>query len=95
MTNLDRPTRLKIADLPRDEKRVLGGLRTALIHSFNFSRRYPLKLAVLEETLRYVHGRVRLQQEADGVLAEAKALAAEKAKAPEKAPAEVSDAPVA
>tara|TARA_R110002020_G_scaffold147465_1_gene322825 strand:+ start:1080 stop:1382 length:303 start_codon:yes stop_codon:yes gene_type:complete len=76
MTEQTRPTRLDIRDLPRDEKRVLGGLRAALVKSFNYVRRYPAKLAVLEETLRFVHGRVREEQTAYENAAKAAAKAA-------------------
>lgn len=73
--NTNRPTRLDIRDLPRDESRVLGGLRAALVKTFNYVRRYPAKLALLEQTLRAVHERVREEQKK----AEARAAEAEKA----------------
>ena len=81
MSKTPRPTRLDIRDLPRDEKRVLGGLRSALVKSFNYVRRYPAKLAVLEETLRFVHGRVRDEQKALEAKDKADAKAAREAAA--------------
>lgn len=46
-----RPSRLDLVDLPRDKGQVLGGLRKALCASYNYCRRYPLKLQVLKETI--------------------------------------------
>lgn len=48
---LQRPTRLDLAVLPRDPQRVLGSLRQNMCASFNYCRQYPAKLAVLNETL--------------------------------------------
>ena len=53
-----RPSRLDLTDMPRDKARVLGGLRGALCASFNYCRKYPAKMTVLKETLKYVHGRI-------------------------------------
>lgn len=89
MTESTRPTRLDIRDLPRDEKRVLSTLRAVLVKTFNYVRRYPLKLAVLEETLRFVHGRVREEQN------KANARIEEAAKVAEIEAAEADDAKLA
>ena len=53
-----RPARLDIGDLPRDQERVLGGLRSALVASFNYCRSYPKKMPVLKATLKYVYNRI-------------------------------------
>lgn len=53
-----RPARLDIVDMPRDKARVLGGLRQALCASFNYCRKYPLKMKVLQEVLVYVVARI-------------------------------------
>ncbi len=53
-----RPARLDIVDMPRDKARVLGGLRQALCASFNYCRKYPSKMQVLQEVLVYVVARI-------------------------------------
>ena len=53
-----RPARLDIVDMPRDKTRALGGLRQALCASFNYCRKYPAKMAVLKEVLKYTYNRI-------------------------------------
>jgi hypothetical protein len=50
---------MTVTDLPRDKQGALGGLRRALVASFNYCRKYPTKMVVLKSTLEYVHGRIR------------------------------------
>lgn len=52
------PQRLDIKDMPRDQTRALGGLRQALAASFNYCRKYPAKMAVLKEVLKYTYNRI-------------------------------------
>lgn len=54
-----QPARLDIIDLPRDEQRCLGGLRSALCATFNYTKQYPAKLAVFVEVLEYVLARAK------------------------------------
>lgn len=56
--NVKRPARLDIVDMPRDTTRALGGLRQALCASFNYCRKYPAKMAVLKEVLKYTYNRI-------------------------------------
>ena len=58
MTTVKRPARLDIVDMPRDKTRSLGGLRQALCASFNYCRKYPAKMGVLKEVLKYSYGRI-------------------------------------
>ena len=58
MSEIKRPARLDITDMPKDKQRSLGGVRQALAASFNYCRRYPEKMAVLKEVLKYVHNRI-------------------------------------
>ena len=58
MTNVKFPQRLDIKDMPRDETRALGNLRQTLCASFNYCRKYPLKMAVLKTVLKYVYNRI-------------------------------------
>lgn len=53
-----RPARLDITDMPRDEKRALGGLRKALCASFNYCRKYPTKMKTLKSVIRYTYERI-------------------------------------
>ena len=78
-----RPARLDIVDMPRDTTRSLGGLRQALCASFNYCRKYPLKMRVLKAVLKYTYNRI-VQWEKDNLaeiegnaknVLEAKALA--------------------
>lgn len=46
-----------ISELPQDFG-ALGGLRHALKSSFNYCRKYPVKMALLKKTLVYVHNRI-------------------------------------
>ena len=59
-----RPNRLDITDMPRDSKQALGGLRRSLCASFNYCKKYPAKLAVLKEVLKYTYNRI-VQYEKD------------------------------
>lgn len=52
------PQRLDIKDMPRDQTRALGGLRQALAASFNYCRKYPAKMAVLKEVIKYTYNRI-------------------------------------
>jgi hypothetical protein len=52
------PQRLDIKDMPRDKTRALGGLRQTLASSFNYCRKYPAKMAVLKEVLKYTYNRI-------------------------------------
>lgn len=59
MTNqVKRPARLDIVDMPRDTTRALGGLRQAICASFNYCRKYPAKMAILKEVLKYTYNRI-------------------------------------
>lgn len=59
MSNETRfPQRLDIKDMPRDSTRALGGLRQALAASFNYCRKYPAKMAVLKEVIKYTYNRI-------------------------------------
>lgn len=58
MTQVKRPARLDIVDMPRDTTRALGGLRQALCASFNYCRKYPLKMEVLKQVLKYTYSRI-------------------------------------
>lgn len=64
---LQRPTRLDLAVLPRDPQRVLGSLRQNVCASFNYCRQYPAKLAVLNETLtaalKHIRAEMKYQEE--------------------------------
>jgi hypothetical protein len=56
---MNRPNHLMvITDLPRDTGGALGGLRRALVGSFNYCRKYPSKMVILKETLQYVVARI-------------------------------------
>lgn len=60
------PQRLDIKDMPRDRTRSLGGLRQAICASFNYCRKYPAKMAVLKEVLKYSYNRiVQFEKELD------------------------------
>ena len=48
--------RLNITDMPRDPQRCLGPVRKVLCNSFNYCRRYPAKMAVLKEVLKFTYG---------------------------------------
>lgn len=61
MTKLERPSRLDLAALPRDPQRCLGSLRQQLTATFNYTRQYPTKLEVLNETLTAVLKQVRAE----------------------------------
>jgi hypothetical protein len=52
--NAQHPTRLDIVDLPRDPQFCLGGLRTQLCATYNYTRQYPEKLDTFIEVLKYV-----------------------------------------
>ncbi len=52
------PQRLDIKDMPRDKTRALGGLRQALVASFNYCRKYPVKMAVLKDVVKYTYNRI-------------------------------------
>ncbi|QPI17712.1 hypothetical protein vBAmePR8F_gp52 [Alteromonas phage vB_AmeP_R8W] len=59
MSNETRfPQRLDIKDMPRDSTRALGGLRQALAASFNYCRKYPAKMEVLKEVIKYTYNRI-------------------------------------
>lgn len=58
---LERPSRLDLAALPRDTQRCLGSLRQNLCATFNYTRQYPTKLEVLNETLTTVLKQVRAE----------------------------------
>lgn len=49
-----RKPRLDIAMLPRDVHRVTGTLRKVLCTSFNYTKRYPVKMEKFIEVLKYV-----------------------------------------
>tara|TARA_R110002020_G_scaffold46401_3_gene131999 strand:- start:1173 stop:1655 length:483 start_codon:yes stop_codon:yes gene_type:complete len=49
------PRRIDITELPRDSNRVMGGTRKALVSTFNYTRKYPAKLKLFAETLKYVY----------------------------------------
>lgn len=59
--SLERPSRLDLAALPRDPQRCLGSLRQQLCATFNYTRQYPSKLEVLNETLTAVLKQVRAE----------------------------------
>ena len=59
--SLERPSRLDLAALPRDPQRCLGSLRQQLCATFNYTRQYPAKLEVLNETLTAVLKQVRAE----------------------------------
>lgn len=61
-----RPARLDIVDLPRDEQRCLGGLRSALCATFNYVRQHPVKMDVFITVLEYVLERAKEYR--DGVV---------------------------
>lgn len=62
MTNsIERPSRLDLAALPRDPQRCLGSLRQQLCATYNYTRQYPSKLEVLNETLTTVLKQVRAE----------------------------------
>ena len=52
------PNRLDITDMPRDKSNDLGSLRRALCACFNYCRKYPRKMVILKEVIRYVHNRI-------------------------------------
>ena len=58
MSELKRPARLDISDMPKDKQRSLGGLRQALCASFNYCRKYPVKMAFLKEVIGYTYKRI-------------------------------------
>ena len=61
MSESQRPSRLDLANLPRDPQRCLGSLRQQLCATFNYTRQYPSKLEVLNETLTTVLKQVRAE----------------------------------
>ena len=64
MAKSNVPARLEIKDLPRDNSRALGGLRGTLCASFNYCRRYPVKLELLKQTLKVVYNQISAYQKA-------------------------------
>jgi hypothetical protein len=73
-----RPRRLDLVDLPRDKQRALGSLRGMLVAAANYCKRYPAKLAVLKETLKYVYTYCVEVEQADVAIKEAKSNAYQK-----------------
>tara|TARA_R110000822_G_scaffold310397_1_gene443037 strand:- start:2253 stop:2714 length:462 start_codon:yes stop_codon:yes gene_type:complete len=71
MSNIKRPARLDIVDMPRDTTRALGGLRQAICASFNYCRRYPAKMAVLKSVVKYTYNRI-VQWEKEQAVSEEK-----------------------
>jgi hypothetical protein len=61
-----------VTDLPRDTGGALGGLRRALVASFNYCRKYPVKMAILKETIEFVHKRIRAWESVDAPVKEKK-----------------------
>jgi hypothetical protein len=53
-----RSTRLDLSDLPRDPQNCLGSLRQNICSSFNYTRSYPRKLAILKATLKSAYNAV-------------------------------------
>lgn len=47
-------TRLELTMLPRDPQRSLGNLRTVLCASFNYVRKYPKKLALFIDVVKFM-----------------------------------------
>lgn len=48
-----RLARMDLSMLPRDPNRVLGTLRKVICASFNYTRKYPRKLDLFIEVLKY------------------------------------------
>ncbi|QDP58692.1 MAG: hypothetical protein Tp125SUR00d2C35697761_27 [Prokaryotic dsDNA virus sp.] len=80
------PQRLDIRDMPRDKSRSLGALRQALCASFNYCRKYPTKMAILKEVLKYTYNRINEFE---------KELAAHEASKSTDSPESTEKAPVA
>lgn len=78
------PQRLDIRDMPRDKSRSLGALRQGLCASFNYCRKYPAKMAILKEVLKYTYNRiVQFEKELE---AQEASKSPDEAKATQKAP---------
>jgi len=82
MSEIKRPARLDITDMPKDKQRSLGGLRQALCASFNYCRKYPLKMAFLKEVIGYTYKRIDAWEKEHA--AEREALAKERIEAQAK-----------
>lgn len=70
------PQRLDIKDMPRDKTRALGGLRQALAASFNYCRKYPAKMAVLKDVVKYTYNRIVAYEKEQEALEEHKTRSA-------------------
>ncbi len=70
------PQRLDIKDMPRDQTRALGGLRQALAASFNYCRKYPAKMAVLKDVVKYTYNRIVAYEKEQEALEEHKVRSA-------------------
>ena len=55
---IKRPSRLDIVDMPRDSQRALGSLRQVLCATFNYCRKYPVKMQTLKTVLEYTLERI-------------------------------------
>jgi len=56
---IKRPSRLDIVDMPRDSQRALGSLRQVLCATFNYCRKYPVKMETLKAVLEYTLDRIK------------------------------------
>jgi len=71
-TELVKPVRLDLADLPKDTQGALTGIRQPLIKVVNYCRQYPAKLEVLRKTLGIVYKYVVEYQKYETELAKQK-----------------------
>lgn len=74
-TQIKRPARLAITDMPRDPQRVLGPVRSTLAASFNYCRQYPKKMAVLKVVIKFMYGKIVQWEKAVAAEEEAKEAA--------------------
>lgn len=88
--------RLDLVDLPKDPGGVTGGLRKQLVETFNYTKRYPAKLALFKLIIKTVYNKIVEFEKAEQARIEAeaaKAKAQEEARlAAEKAAAEAEQA---
>lgn len=82
---IKRPSRLDIVDMPRDSQRALGSLRQVLCATFNYCRKYPLKMQTLKTVLEYTLERINaLESASEAPVAKEEAPKATKAPAKRK-----------
>ena len=60
---MSRPCpRLEVSDLPKDKTRAITPMQKVICSTLNYVRSNPEKLAVLKETMKFVHNHINVYQ---------------------------------